>query len=208
MQKENVKENYRLGVSLTRKAVRSRQAEPDLHKSLRCGFTLIELLVVVLIIGILAAVAVPQYQKAVERSKATQALTLLKSTVQAATSFRLASGDFPTGFDELSIDIPWTGSSKWTVLDGVLDTRSNADWSLQLYRDTAGTTLGVYVGRLSGKYKGAGFITSVESADKIVCAERFAVGVTFDLHEGDYCEKIMKGTPKGGTSTWRRYTLP
>ncbi len=47
------------------------------------GFTLIELLVVVLILGILAAMAMPQYFKAVERSRMTEAVNLLSNIASA-----------------------------------------------------------------------------------------------------------------------------
>ena len=70
------------------------------------AFTLIELLVVVLIIGILAAVAVPQYQKAVLKSKLVQLRTLSSSLARAAEVYYLANGDWPDKFDQLDVDIP------------------------------------------------------------------------------------------------------
>ncbi len=55
----------------------------------KTGFTLIELLVVVLIIGILAGIALPQYKKAVEKSKAAQALITLKYMRERGQEFAL-----------------------------------------------------------------------------------------------------------------------
>lgn len=62
------------------------------NKNKRRAFTLIELLVVVLIIGILAAVALPQYQRSVKRAKMAEMNIFLKSLTDSIDRYRMASG--------------------------------------------------------------------------------------------------------------------
>ncbi|MGN1058587.1 MAG: type IV pilin protein, partial [Candidatus Avelusimicrobium sp.] len=68
------------------------------------GFTLIELLVVVLIIGILAAVALPQYQKAVFKSRAMKGYLWFNKLEDAQKLFYLANGRYATSAEELDFD--------------------------------------------------------------------------------------------------------
>ena len=75
-------------------------------KKTKKAFTLIELLVVVLIIGILAAIAVPQYQKAVMKANLHRGVSLVESLYQAQQAYYLAHGDFATDIDALDVSIP------------------------------------------------------------------------------------------------------
>lgn len=169
------------------------------------AFTLIELLVVVLIIGILAAVAVPQYQKAVEKSRASQAITLLKTVFESAEAYYLANGTWPTSFEQLDIDIPWSGHTRYATFSEIRGTLSNEDWSIQLHTEQTGDYgWGVLIGRLTGPYRGSGFsmyhkysYATDMKPRQLLCNELYNSdgGILFGKAWGEYCKKLFNASP-------------
>ena len=90
------------------------------------GFTLIELLVVVLIIGILAAMAMPQYFKAVERSRMTEAVTIMDSIVKSQRRKYMQTNDYAHDFRGLDVAPKGaTGHSYFTKGDPVTGAGGN-----------------------------------------------------------------------------------
>ncbi len=168
------------------------------------GFTLIELLVVVLIIGILAAVALPQYQKTVEKTAIAEAMPLLKNLYQATQAYYLTHGEWPTKFNQLDVEVPWTGTERWNTTQYVTDTRSNDKWSLQLYHEE--NYHEIWLGRLTGPYVGCGFLVTMRSGN-YNCMERFNnTSYRFTKQSGDYCAKIIGlATQPASTTKNARY---
>jgi prepilin-type N-terminal cleavage/methylation domain-containing protein len=83
--------------------------------SKRKGFTLIELLVVVLIIGILAAIALPQYNKAVLKSRTAQAALMLKAITDAQERYYLETGAYTNNIKDLDVVVPDELIGAWGV---------------------------------------------------------------------------------------------
>nr|QGT50780.1 hypothetical protein Elusimicrob2101_0430 [uncultured Elusimicrobia bacterium] len=103
------------------------------------GFTLIELLVVVLIIGILAAVALPEYQRAVDKAKMTNITTLFSNIVKAQKIYFLANREYSEDLEGLDLTWPeWSAKGKngiyWTYEGplGRLETNGGSIFLVQM----------------------------------------------------------------------------
>ena len=75
-------------------------------KKMKKGFTLIELLVVVLIIGILASIAIPQYFKVVEKARVAEAMSLIAAVKSAEERYLARGGTYTNDFTQLDITYP------------------------------------------------------------------------------------------------------
>lgn len=101
------------------------------------GFTLIELLVVVLIIGILASVALPQYQKAVGKARVMKVLPVLRAIYDAKQVYFLANGTYEADLDSLDVNINYSSSE---VADNGNYTYKSSIGRLVLHKNNAGVS--------------------------------------------------------------------
>ena len=112
---------------------------------MRKGFTLLELLIVVIIIGILATFAIPQYLKAVERAKGSKARHNMSLISEAEKMYRadndtyLAAGDTP-------------GTTDLNDYVELLDVDADDDWNYAI------SDLSAF--KYSGSVRTAGFFVS------------------------------------------------
>lgn len=150
----------------------------SLHKQ---GFTLIEILVVVLIIAILAAVALPQYQKAVAKTRLAQAIFVARIIKNAQELYYLTHGEYADTMEELDIEVQPPQNTSVIVHTntdrvGIATTNENDPYSMDIvysldhgYNETLDT------------YKGALYCAAKNSKPKAVELCKSYTGVEVEV---------------------------
>jgi prepilin-type N-terminal cleavage/methylation domain-containing protein len=170
------------------------------HNRKKQGFTLIEMLVVVLIIGILAAIALPQYRLATEKARAAEAFIILRSLRTASDIYKLETGAYPTAddWDKLSIEMPGGKKVQIDGRDGDTWIADNGMWSYYIVKDAilaqrswpGGSAYNLYYMFSSGKYYCQAYLVRSDLYRKI--CQSFCGDNPFEKKYGDREECEIK----------------
>ncbi len=175
------------------------------------GFTLLELLVVVLIIGILASIALPQYNKAVMKANLHKGMPMVESLYQAEQLYFLEHGEFATDIDDLALEVPHDAASceKWEDegLSGLNCPWGSVEiaWGNQarvnfLYPISDSTAQIAYTHLLED------WPLSVVTGGKFKQGFRYCFAKTANQTAKEVCQSIG-GVSVGNTSLWTYYEI-
>jgi len=155
-------------------------------KNNKKGFTLLELLVVVLIIGILAAIALPKYKKVKTKAEAKQLILNVKALNEAQHRFYLTNNRYATSFSDLDIEFSGYPNHNCSIFSGhfaLSDCYSNDKSSIFISGNSSRSSSSLFN---SGKYQGTGFR---HNHQKIMCYRW-----NLDENSDELCTKIFNCT--------------
>ncbi len=158
------------------------------------AFTLLELLVVVLIIGILAAIALPQYNKAVNKTKFAKLQSTVSSLSDAYKEYVLNHGKAPKYFNDLSITLP--DNFQLTLDENRITCMESEDMSCCLQQYFYGSSnnydfgyISCYNTDLSFGYYESSFSREGEPVD-----EKYCIAKSNDNKAKNFCSTLGKLT--------------
>jgi prepilin-type N-terminal cleavage/methylation domain-containing protein len=173
------------------------------------GFTLIDLLIAVLIIGVLAAVALPRYQTAINKSRYAGLMPVAKAVKDTEEEVFMTKNDYTADLEELSVKVPGTINPANTATDGkitvqvVAGASAGQDYVKAVDNRNTDNVFVMYFDK-SPRYPGeihCEALTASEKAQQL--CKSSGGGNTVTGTDGDYTTYVVEGTgndagPLGG----------
>ena len=179
------------------------------NKKLNKGFTLIELLVVVLFIGILAGIALPQYQLARDKAEFTKYQSMVASLRESYNEYVLLHGTGTKEFSDLSFTMPsdFAASYKGYYFNCV----SNSDMFCCMSDEKEDSHMSITCGKKEFAYQEVSFDFNLENVSKHSC-----YALSDNKRAINLCSSVSTNidsfslffTPEGLKGGYTRYSMP
>ena len=160
------------------------------------GFTLIELLVVILIIGVLAAVALPQYNKALKKSRFSALMPIAKAMALGNETYYLETGTYATGVDTLSV----AKSTDELAVNVVDDIEQGFSYVMVYNEDALPNNKYIIFQNHSEKFAGTTMCEAGDDEADKLCEAFGGVSLGGSISGGDWVAYLLSGSLSEGSS--------